>query len=84
MRPKLGVLANSSGKLIAAYMCGEQELGAPTQIAFSGSSDQITREVEIPKELREVALSDEILRKYKLHLREDGCELVPARAAELP
>ena len=70
------VLADSSGKILAAYVPERQEPNAPTHVALVGSSDQVVREVEAPEELRQAGLSAEVLLKYRLKVLREGGELV--------
>jgi hypothetical protein len=82
MQTKLSVLANSSGKLVAAFIPGQQQQGAPTQVTIAESSEHIAREVEMPKELQGTELSPEILQKYCLHVHEGCCALLLFQPAD--
>jgi hypothetical protein len=78
MHPRLTVLADSTGKLLAVHFWEQPEPGAPTYVGLVASSNQITREVKIPEELRELTFGAEIF-KYRLNVHESGCDLVRVR-----
>ena len=78
MRPsRLVVLADSSGRLLAAWMVETQTEGAPQVLVIAGEK-QIVREVELPQELQDTPLHPEILERYRLKQRDEGGELVRA------
>jgi hypothetical protein len=78
------VMADASGKILAAYASEKQEPNAPTHVTLVGSQDQVVREVEVPEELRQAGLSAELLRKYRLKVLGDGAELVAVSDTDPP
>jgi hypothetical protein len=49
------VVADASGKLLAAHMIGTQEPGAPTEVTLVPAAGQALHQVAVPNGVREAA-----------------------------
>jgi hypothetical protein len=77
MEHRLLVLADSSGRILAAYIPEKQERDALPHVALLAGHRQVVREVEIPEALRRDGFSGNSLSRYRLSVKADKGEIVP-------